>query len=601
MSINHGTSVYHHVVASYQRKHNGTLLVVNGRYATEIESRSTELFQAFTKNEPSDITKLATGDVIATTEITLSKPLTSQHTHSTLQIHEHYDTSTTVIRGLVTFPPEANVDGAFFNWARTYLLLNTRHLTTSPTSPPTTANVKLAERITTLFEETLKNTSHHDLWLASGRSYFIERVHTFIKDNKKIEFCLPAFPCKSSNPDKVAGVTPDAAEYLALSHLSSFIEKVCEIYEPGATLWIVSDGHVFSDNIGVDDALVDSYGAILAKTYLSNLPSTQQGKKYIQFTGLEDLFFSSPESTSAFSSSMLNDISIPQPIETVLTESAQKCRLLLERIGGIDRAHLRGLIDSKHPDTLALYQGQSRFMLEDLGSYMSQRNVGSKARKRLACKVAEEMIARNHAYSNLVELLFPHHIRLSIHAHANAGPKFGIRLFPAGSVSAAPSLHTLLQLSESQSSSISKEGSSLTNTLYEFQIPTAWHNALVKIDGVPSMILTRSGIAREAIKAGHFKGSWVERNGNEGGYFSIRRASPKHDEVPTDLALETISEGEADLSVIKEHASSRLGLGALAHASTSRQSLLAIMSAGLWDRVMAVWGVIRAVLGTGKY
>lgn len=38
------------------------------------------------------------------------------------------------------------------------------------------------------------------------------------------------------------------------------------------------------------------------------------------------------------------------------------------------------------------------------------------------------MIKRNDAYSNLVELMFPFHLRFSIHAHNNAGPKFGISL-----------------------------------------------------------------------------------------------------------------------------------------------------------------------------
>jgi pyoverdine/dityrosine biosynthesis protein Dit1 len=37
---------------------------------------------------------------------------------------------------------------------------------------------------------------------------------------------------------------------------------------------------------------------------------------------------------------------------------------------------------------------------------------------------------RNDAYSNLVSDLFPFHIRLSIHAHNNSGPKFAIRLLP---------------------------------------------------------------------------------------------------------------------------------------------------------------------------
>ncbi len=143
--------------------------------------------------------------------------------------------------------------------------------------------------------------------------------------------------------------------------------------------------------VGVDDALVDEYGQTLSTEYCRLQESTENN--YIRFTGLEDLFFASAEATAAFSTDMLSDAEIPQPIETIRTESAQKCRLLLEKVGGIDRGHLRQLITDKHQDTLSLYQGQSRFMLEDLASYMSARNMGGKQKKRVASSVAAEMIA----------------------------------------------------------------------------------------------------------------------------------------------------------------------------------------------------------------
>jgi hypothetical protein len=53
---------------------------------------------------------------------------------------------------------------------------------------------------------------------------------------------------------------------------------------------------------------------------------------------------------------MLDSISIPQPIETFLAESAQKSRLLLDIVAGINCKHLQSLMDSEHPDTLVLYQ-----------------------------------------------------------------------------------------------------------------------------------------------------------------------------------------------------------------------------------------------------
>ncbi|KAL4972148.1 Pyoverdine/dityrosine biosynthesis protein-domain-containing protein [Aspergillus desertorum] len=361
-------------------------------------------------------------------------------------------------------------------------------------STSTIPHMRLAEGKTTLFETTLKNTSQDDRWHITGRKYIIDQVYSFFKDSKKIGFCLPALLCKLLNRNKVAGVAPDAA-------------KVGVIYAPGARLWVISDGHVFPDCIGVDDALPDSYGAILVSHYKTTTTTRPSSFFDLQFTGLEDFFFPYSESTSSASADILDGISILQPIETIRTESAQKCRLLL---------------DAVDPETLALYQGHFRFMLEDLGAYLAERNIGSKARKRLASKVAEEMVARNYAYSNLVELPFSHRIRLSIHAHTNCGPKFGIRLFPRGTMRAAPTAQSLLSLTEFESKSESEFGA-ITNPLYEFKISTTWHACLVRVKGLGPMVLTRSGTIRDVISRGLFEGGWCQGVGGRGGYFAIRR------------------------------------------------------------------------------
>ncbi|KAL4967477.1 isocyanide synthase family protein [Aspergillus stella-maris] len=530
MSINVGTSIYHHVLGIYQRDRAGSLSVAEGRYAEQIRSRWSDVFKGLSTSESSE-KKLSSGKVITTTQVsilyTLDKAQPEQY--HTLLIHELHEPGTNTVRGLLTTEPSADVQSDFFHWGTAYLLLNARFLTTCTSSETINKDaLKLSERIANLFEETLKNTSQDDKWITGGgREFFINKVYTFVKDGKPIELCLPAFPCKSSNPNKVAGVSPDAAEYLALGHLHSFVQQVSMIYRPGATLWIISDGHVFSDCIGVNDILVDTYGATLANQYNIRLAQkTSNGKDLIKFTGLEDLFFSSADATSSFSESMLTDVEIPQPIETVRTESAQKCRLLLEKVGGIDRSHLRSLITSKDADTLALYQGQSRFMLEDLANYLEARNTGSKAKKRVASQVAAEMIARNHAYSNLVELLFPHHIRLSIHAHNNSGPKFGIRLFPRGTVRPVQDNQSLLAITEAP------------KPVYEFQIPTPWHNSLIEVEGADMALLTRSGAAREAVASGLFGGGWID--GPQGGYFAIHRVNVRDEEAQAVVVKEPL-------------------------------------------------------------
>jgi pyoverdine/dityrosine biosynthesis protein Dit1 len=104
-----------------------------------------------------------------------------------------------------------------------------------------------AHRITDLFDRTLRHVAKQDQWLVSGRDHFLQKVERFVSRNVPIELCLPAFPCKSSNLDKVSGTLPDRGERIALETLHAFVCAVQKIHDPGSLLWIISDGHVFSD------------------------------------------------------------------------------------------------------------------------------------------------------------------------------------------------------------------------------------------------------------------------------------------------------------------------------------------------------------------
>lgn len=105
----------------------------------------------------------------------------------------------------------------------------------------------LDEAIATIFSEHLKHTTDGDQWNSGGKDLFKRTVKSFLVRNKTIEAVLPAFPCKSSNNDKVVSWMPDKGEELALLRLISFTKAVKQIYAPGIIVWIVSDGHVFSD------------------------------------------------------------------------------------------------------------------------------------------------------------------------------------------------------------------------------------------------------------------------------------------------------------------------------------------------------------------
>lgn len=137
------------------------------------------------------------------------------------------------------------------------LLLSNINLFTSV--PPQNHTADLTNAIVNLFDTRLRYVTADDKWRShGGRELFFKRVHDFVQRRAKLEFCLPAFPCKSSNPEKVSGVMPDRGEQVALEYLDSFLDALERIYEPGAKLYVVSDGHVFSDCSKLPSSLIVS-------------------------------------------------------------------------------------------------------------------------------------------------------------------------------------------------------------------------------------------------------------------------------------------------------------------------------------------------------
>jgi pyoverdine/dityrosine biosynthesis protein Dit1 len=80
-----------------------------------------------------------------------------------------------------------------------------------------------------------------------GFDSFIPIVRAQVKKQEPIRMILPAFPFKSPNVrDKVLGTLPDLGEQLALVHLNGLCENIARIYEPGADVYISSDGLVYN-------------------------------------------------------------------------------------------------------------------------------------------------------------------------------------------------------------------------------------------------------------------------------------------------------------------------------------------------------------------
>ncbi|PHH77286.1 hypothetical protein CDD82_3581 [Ophiocordyceps australis] len=371
--------------------------------------------------------------------------------------------------------------------------------------------VDVNDAIVDHFDASLRYVTQDDLWEAQGRDYFRRRVEYFTSRGEQIRLCLPAFPCKSSNLNKVQGTGPDRGEYIALTNLHRFIEGIEAIYPPGGKLWIISDGHVFSDCIGVDDDLVDDYGARLIAMN-DAISKSRGGIGRVGFKSLLDLFHLDAWQRQGHEAAA--DLPIGQithHIPTKLEEQAELCRRILVFGFQPESQELRQQIDNKDAVMLPLYRGFSRFMLEDLEVNCYTKDLSRSQRRRLASKVAFEMIQRNQAYSNLVELMFPHHVRLSIHAHPNCGPKFGIQVFGPG---------------VKPTNQLSRDGDLMTSNDL-LHVPTPWHNCVVEIENHATLYVTKSAIARSAVTRAQFDGGWTGAAAHHGGCFQFSVAPPK--------------------------------------------------------------------------
>jgi pyoverdine/dityrosine biosynthesis protein Dit1 len=264
----------------------------------------------------------------------------------------------------------------------------------SRSSSVQTETESTTQKVVDLFDSHLRYEGKDDRWAESGRPYFTERVLHFTSRRKPIQFCLPAFPCKSSNPDKVTGRVPDRGEELALERLHEFIQAVEQIYDPGAKLWIISDGHVFSDCIGVDDAEVDVYGQKLEAMNLA-VGQRMGNVDRVGFKSLTDLFQLGALGSDRRPSNLADRLKIPtvdHHVNTEVTADAELCRRILMAGCGPQASAVRAQIESKDAAITALYRGFSRFMLEDLEHHPHTMAMTRSQQKKLSSKVAFEMI-----------------------------------------------------------------------------------------------------------------------------------------------------------------------------------------------------------------
>jgi pyoverdine/dityrosine biosynthesis protein Dit1 len=255
------------------------------------------------------------------------------------------------------------------------------------------STAQIAETVANIYARDFRKKSGiRDQWDTCGRVLFEEKVKMMIELRQPISFVLPAFPCKSRNRTrKTSGTLPDMGEFLALKRLVSLVNAVQDETGHPAHVLVVSDGRVFADLVRVSDDVVSKYSA--------RLRDLGSQFKELSFFGLEDAFGRS-------------------------TMGHDEARERLMQVYGANEAWVIDRIE-RDDDFRAVYSGLVQFMTEDFEDVLA--NVTKSQRRKVASKTAKKMVARNEAYSNLVEDLFPYAVRLSIHPHPNV-KKFGINL-----------------------------------------------------------------------------------------------------------------------------------------------------------------------------
>ncbi|MGN2638106.1 L-tyrosine/L-tryptophan isonitrile synthase family protein [Nocardia takedensis] len=220
----------------------------------------------------------------------------------------------------------------------------------------------------------------------------LDKVGRYVAAGKPVHFVIPAFPAKSRNRRKTIGRLPDLGEQLALESIQGFCERVSAVYRPGAVVTVCSDGHVFSDVLGIEDDHVDDYAAELLRVIRAI------GGGAIGLYALADVM-------------------------PGLTWDRRRARLLDDYAESVEQIR-----DSVRADPVVrqMFNGIHRFVTEDDAALLPDLST-TQLRNR-AKATAYGVVQRSQAWSRVVEQVFPDAVRLSIHPQAHHGPKIGFHL-----------------------------------------------------------------------------------------------------------------------------------------------------------------------------
>lgn len=300
---------------------------------------------------------------------------------------------------------------------------------------PSTTNSIIVDSVVDIIASYLHFGAKGDQFVASGRSSLIKTVTTFISSSQRIELIFPGFPFKSPSPTKVLSSLPDLGEELLLKRLDSLAADITNVYEAGAVVKVVSDGVVYGSLLGVKEREVWKYGEGLRGM------KRECGLDRVEFVRVCDLL-NSNSVTMPGAQPFDHASSSESDSESWMTEEEYlsslpdiRGRFLAHEVEGYD------LDDALKNDsgTLWTYRGYLKFLESDLeGSEVMRGVVSSNGKDKKRRIIAKAMLRNGARFSDLVARKFPDAVRLSVHAHNNAGPKFAFDLFPGRDMSASP-------------------------------------------------------------------------------------------------------------------------------------------------------------------
>lgn len=237
-STNSPVSVYNRVLAMYAYE-GSKLNFTSGKQSSEFSG----FWETFQRLKSESLSNINSFDIIEYL-IDIKQDFAGQ---SSIKAFEFKLDNENQTRGLICSTIE-HEETDFDLWFISHILNHsTMGLAEQKNKSLDTQSSHYTDLITKIFDEDLRNITGDDKWEQEGKSYFKKVVTFFTSRMIQIETCLPAFPCKSHNTQKVAGTLPDKGEELALRRLASVANKIQQVYPPGIKMWVVSDGHVFSD------------------------------------------------------------------------------------------------------------------------------------------------------------------------------------------------------------------------------------------------------------------------------------------------------------------------------------------------------------------